>query len=369
MGYTSGLLDLSIKMFKGKEGLIQLKEEWNRIHASLKHPTYYQDWRWVSTLQKCLIDDPLYFIVLYRRNEVAVILPLHLRSTVKAGIKHYYLSFPYHNHVVLSDALIDSSLVEDKDFQDILYFLETQKEFKWDYIRLSGIYDRSPFRDILVSSELELEQVSANAFFDWKEGRYDLTLSKKFIKNIKRLKSKAEGDCGEVQARFINAAADLPSAFETFLELEASGWKGEAGTSTAIKHHTRLVSFYRELLDVFSMTDSFQVNLLEINGVPAAGQMCIKSGDTWFILKVGYNDDLKQYGAGNILMLAFLDRIDGDNAASELNLVTSPAWAERWHLNQRPVYAVQHFNSSLKGRLSKVMKNSKQKIKGMINNK
>ena len=42
-------------------------------------------------------------------------MPLHLRVDNKAGIKHNYLSFPYHNHVVLSDALVDSSLIGERD--------------------------------------------------------------------------------------------------------------------------------------------------------------------------------------------------------------------------------------------------------------
>ena len=50
-------------------------------------------------------------------------------------------------------------------------------------------------------------------------------------------------------------------------------------------------------------------------------------------------------------MLAFLERVSAQPGITELNLVTSPAWADRWHLNKRPVFAVQHFNNNIKGRL------------------
>ncbi len=367
--HVSGLSDLSITMVKGMEGLQALKDDWERLHAGMEHPAYHQDWRWMVALQQCLIESPLHFVVLLRRNRTAAILPLQLRAETKAGIKHRYLSFPYHNHVVLSDALVDSGLIGEMDFREILYFLENQREFSWDFIKLSGIYERSPLRDLLPQSGLELEEVASNAYFNWDSGRYDVTLSKKFIKNIQRLANKAGQELGPLSASYVNDTKNLPAAYETFLELEASGWKGESGTSTAIKHNPQLVSFYRQLLDSFSSDGSFQINLLEINGVPAAGQMCARSGHTWYIMKVGYNDELKQYGAGNILMLSFLERVSAQDGISELNLVTSPPWAQRWHLNTRPVFAVQHFNNHFKGRLTKVMKHSNRMLKGIMGGK
>lgn len=365
MVHMSGLADLSITMEKGMAGLEAIKEDWVKLYAAQKHPAYHQDWRWMASLQRCLIDQPLNFVVLRRRNQVALILPLHLRSMVKAGISQNYLSFPYHNHVVLSDALVQGDYVEDTDFKEMLFFLETQKEFKWDHLKFSGIYSRSPLPDILMQSGLELNEIASNAYFSLGPERYDVNLSKKFIKNIKRLTTKAANELGDIETLYVNDVVTLPDAFEAFLDLEASGWKGEAGTSTAIKHNPQLVKFYRHLMESFSKDGSFQINLLKIDGVPAAGQMCIRSGGTWFILKIAYNDDLKRFGAGNILMLSFLEALHSEGEITELNLVTSPPWADRWHLNKRPVFSLQYFNKNFKGRLTKVMSHSNKILKGI----
>jgi CelD/BcsL family acetyltransferase involved in cellulose biosynthesis len=359
--------DWTITVIKGMEGLQAIKQDWIRIYSGLERPAYHLDWRWMMSIQSCLIDQELYFLVMRRRDIVVLILPLHLRSSVRAGIKHSFLSFPYHNHVVLSDVLLDSDQVEKGGVRVILDFLETQKALKWDYIKLAGIYERSPLRDLLLEADLKLEEVSSNAYFDWKSGKYDETLSKKFIKNIRRLFTKAEKEQGVVQTRFVNNIDELPDAFIEFLDLEASGWKGESGTSTAIKQSPRLVAFYREVMERFSEDGTFQINLLEINSIPAAGQLCIKSGCAWYILKVGYNDSLKQYGPGNILMLSFLEYVSADPGCSELNLVTSPVWANRWHLKKRPVYSTKHYNTNIKGRLSRFLRYSNRKFKGLVN--
>lgn len=363
MGCSSEKDDPVITVLRGEDGLGQLKEAWQKIHSGLSCPGYHRDWRWMASLQRHLMDEPLVFVVLRRHGRVAIILPLQLRSGGAAGFKHRFISFPYHNHIVLSDALIDPSVAEERDLARLFAFLETQKEFKWNHMRLNGMVEGSLLHGALVASGYEPEQTSFNAYFDWPTGKYDATLSKKHIRNTRRLTQKAESELGPVQVRFVSGPAELPDALETFFELEASGWKGEKGTSTAIKNDERLIVFYRDLLTRFSEDKSFQINLLEINGVPAAGQMCIRCGSVWYILKVGYNDRLKQYGAGNALMLACLERLSQDAEISELNLVTSPAWADRWHLNKRPVYSLQHFNRGIGGRMLKALRDSKRKLK------
>ena len=363
---VAGQGSLTISMVKGLRGLQAIKPDWDRIHSRLENSTYHQDWRWMAALQERLIEQPIYFVVLKRGSHVVAILPLQLRKMTKAGITIDHLSFPHHSHVVLSDALVDLKQVGETDFEAILDFLEQQSEFRWDEIQLVGIERRALIREWLARCGIELEEVSSSAYFDWPEGSFDTNLSKKFIKNIRRLASKSQEECGPLCTRWVNDQRSLPAAFEEFLELEASGWKGEQGTSTAIKHSPDLVRFYRQLLDSFGEDGAFQINLLEIGGIPAAGQMCVSSQHSLFILKVAYNDDLRKYGPGNILMLNLLELLSGGSAFRELNLVTAPVWADRWHLNKRSVFAMQHFNRNVAGRLSKAMMYSRRILKDVI---
>lgn len=147
------------------------------------------------------------------------------------------------------------------------------------------------------------------------------------------------------------------------MDLEASGWKGDKGKKTAIRHHADLVAFYKELQRSFSADNSFAVNILEIGDEAAAAQLCIRCGAVWYILKIAYQDDLGKYGSGNILMLEFLQQASLDHEVTEVNLVTSPPWADRWHLEKRHVYCYRHFNMSIKGQLARAIDGVKNKIK------
>lgn len=357
---------LTISIHKGIKGLESIKESWIELYVDLSHKAYYQDWHWMFLLLKWLIKDPVYFLVLHKNEKIALILPLQERQETNAGVRQQYFSFPTHNHIVLSDALINAEMVGEEDFKHLITNLTHHTDVHWSYLQLNSLSASSDFLRAAQACDFHTSETSSSAYFDWPNGNFDETLSKKFIKNIRRLGKRAENKEGLVEAFFVNEASALDQAFETFLDLEASGWKGESGTSTAIKHHSDLVSFYRDLAASFSRDGSFQINILEIGGRPDAAQMCIRVSSTWYILKVAYLEEMKVYGAGNLLMLKFLEYASDEAAITEVNLLTSPAWADRWHLKKRPVFCLQYFNSSVKGRLTEAYINTKNKMKALI---
>ncbi|MCU7845666.1 MAG: GNAT family N-acetyltransferase [Candidatus Thiodiazotropha sp. (ex Monitilora ramsayi)] len=357
--------ELRITVQRGIEGLEKIRDIWADLYQQISQPAYYQDWRWMYLLVKWLIKHPIYFAVLYKHDKAVLILPLQSSVVSHPGINQTVLCFPTHNHIVLSDALVDDNKVEIEDFH---YFLEyvKKKSIEWNTLSLSNVCEDSEFYKLCRLSDFYISPTSFNAYFHCPKGKLDESLSKKFIKNIKRLGRRAEKDIGSVEASFIHQPEDIDSAFSAFLELESSGWKGVNGTSTAIAHHEELVSFYSELAKSFADDGSFQVNLLRIGGIPAAAQFCIRVRCVWYVLKVAYNDKMKSYGAGNLLMLSFLEYVSADPSVTEVNLVTSPDWADRWHLNKRPVYTMQFFNGNIKGHLCEVYFNAKSKMKALM---
>jgi CelD/BcsL family acetyltransferase involved in cellulose biosynthesis len=353
-------------VYQGLEGLENLRECWAELFNKVPEPTYYQDWRWIFALLTHLIEDPVYFVTLRKQGRTVMILPLQLRLEKKAGFRKRFLSFLSHNHIVLSDSLVDVDKLDHDDMPRLLGFLTSQSEFKWSYIQLKGLCENSQLYQLLKKSGMKCELISHSAYFDWPEGSYDKTLSKKFIKNIRRLGNRAERETGSSQIEYVSAPDRLRDAYETFTQLEASGWKGENGTSTAIKHDEKLISFYRHLIESFSVDGSCQINILRLGGEPTAAQLCIKTGSSWYILKIAFSENYKQYGVGNLLMLNFLEHVSLEADTTELCLVTSPLWADRWHLKKRGVYMINHYNSNLTGRLSRTVKNSKKKLKVLI---
>ncbi len=343
------------ELYIGLEGLQQLKDDWVMLLRSVESPAYYQDWRWMYAVVKWLIAAPVFFITIKKSGRTVLILPLQADSILKGGIRYKVLRFPTHNHIRLSDLICDTTAVDQDDLNSVFSYLTKHDPCAWRFLELKGINANSQFRKLIEMSGETLDEQSSNAYFKVENSNFEQGLSKKFLKNIERLAKKAESEVGGIEASFNMDRENLHSILEVFLEVEASGWKGDGGTSTAIKNHSELVSFYKEVLDLFSEDNSFAINLLYFGDKPAAAQLCIRCEHAWYILKIGYEESLKKYGPGNILMLRFLTEVSRDESIKEVNLVTSPDWASRWHLETRPVFGYRHFNNDLMGSVSKVI--------------
>ena len=317
-------------------------------------------------LVKSLMEETIYFVTVSRDDRIEMILPIQKSVLSKRNIKFHTITFPKHKHIVLSGALINYEVMTKEDFIGMLDSLRSYDQFNWSFMEFTGISENSDLFNIFLADEKWLVQYTENAYFDCLNGSFEKSLSKKFLRNIKRLAQRIELEQGPVSVRFIHDPHGLQDAYKIFLDLESSGWKGENGTNSAIKHSHRLVSFYQDLICQFSEDGSLLINILYINSHPAAAQLCVKTANVWYILKIGYEEKYREYGAGNLLMLKFLEHASTDHDISEINLVTAPEWADRWHLQKRNVYNFRHYNSNLKGRFAKEIMRAKKVLDEII---
>jgi CelD/BcsL family acetyltransferase involved in cellulose biosynthesis len=86
-----------------------------------------------------------------------------------------------------------------------------------------------------------------------------------------------------------------PAAFDRFLELEASGWKGAERTAMASCGDADV---FRAICGAFARKGRLQLLVLEAAGRPLAMQCNMRAGDTLFSFKVAYDERLKRYAPG-----------------------------------------------------------------------
>jgi hypothetical protein len=197
--------------------------------------------------------------------------------------------------------------------------------------RLKFIFpERSNTASLFQGQALRHIKCNKNAYFDChSEAALTSKASSKMLRNVKRFHNKAKAQFPDLSFTVIADTDKLDDAVQTFLETEASGWKGE--NESAILQDRHLTGFYSELAILFSATGSLRINLLKTGNSTIASQFCIVSGETCYILKIAYNEVYKHLGIGNILLKDFLFHCIADNKISEVNLVTAPIWSDRWH--------------------------------------
>lgn len=99
--------------------------------------------------------------------------------------------------------------------------------------------------------------------------QHPLLPSESFVHNIPRQRRRLEQK-GILKHTVAQTTLELSMAFEEFLTLEASGWKGVSGTKTALLYSPIEADFMREMVAQLGKVGKFQIHALRLNNHPIA---------------------------------------------------------------------------------------------------
>jgi hypothetical protein len=346
--------DVSITFYQGMDGLDSLREAWNKIVSGMIRRYFFHLWEWYKCYLKCLEPDPnkiLFFLFTKGETPVAIF-PLQFTSIYLRGLKLRALAFPSHDHMPLCDIICHRDALELPLFQLLVQHLQKQQE-SWDVLYLPHLLEEA-------CAIKAIQQHPPSAFLSRREGgcdcidvtgtyeAYSQRLSGKFRYNLKRTRQHLNQLPG-VRFTFAQEGLDLDEGLDAFMDVEASGWKGFQGTGTAIKLQPRLVSFYRELTNVFSVSRRVAINTLHADGKCIAAQFCLLTDDIVYMLKIGYHEDYKRYAPGKHLVDLFIRRYMENCTVKSINFVAQREWHADWKPKTIDISKLYIFNTSLAG--------------------
>ena len=124
----------------------------------------------------------------------------------------------------------------------------------------------------------------------------------------KRLASKGRKMRREHDATFslVQSPAALEAELRAGFAVEASGWKGAAGTAVLCSPETE--RFYRDVAAAFAARGELRTSSLTIDGQLAAWHLHILHAGRLHVLKFGYDERFRSLSPGNVLVLAILER-------------------------------------------------------------
>jgi CelD/BcsL family acetyltransferase involved in cellulose biosynthesis len=118
------------------------------------------------------------------------------------------------------------------------------------------------------------------------------------------------------------------SALETFLTLEASGWKGKRGT--ALLQHEGDASFIRRAAPALAETGQCEIVTLRAAAVPVAAAIVLRHRDRAFYFKLGVDERFAKFSPGVQLTLELTRHLCAD---PEIQLADSTASADHPMIN------------------------------------
>lgn len=159
-------------------------------------------------------------------------------------------------------------------------------------------------------------------------------LGAKKLKELRRQRHRLE-EHGPVSFDVARKPDEIGPALETFLQLEASGWKGKRGT--ALIQHAGDATFIRRAVPALAETAQCEIITLRAGKIPVAAGIVLRHQDRAFFFKLGIDEGFAKYSPGVQLTLDLTRHLcadpaiaSADSTASADHPMINPIWRGRF---------------------------------------
>jgi CelD/BcsL family acetyltransferase involved in cellulose biosynthesis len=176
---------------------------------------------------------------------------------------------------------------------------------------------------------------------------YEKRVPSKRLREVRRRRRKLEA-LGEVTVSFVQPSAEeLPPLLDEGFQVEGSGWKSEQGTAILSSPSTE--GFYREVARWAAERGWLNLAFLRLDGRVAAFDMCLEAHGRVYVLKGGFDTELRSFGPRNILLHDSLRRAFASGMRSYEFLGADDDYKLPWATGARNCLRLQAFPQSATG--------------------
>jgi CelD/BcsL family acetyltransferase involved in cellulose biosynthesis len=146
-------------------------------------------------------------------------------------------------------------------------------------------------------------------------------LGAKKLKELRRQRNRL-AEHGPVHFDVARTPAEMATAVETFLTLEASGWKGRRGT--ALSQDDGDAAFVRRATSALAETGQCEIVTLRTGETPVAAAIVLRHQDRAFYFKLGVDERFAKFSPGVQLTLELTRYLCADPAISMVDSTAAP---------------------------------------------
>lgn len=260
----------------------------------------------------------------------------------KAGYRHLpikYYSLWRHMHCFLSTPLIRLGW-EQECLRVFFSWLSKQTLgryiFQFDQIAAEGAFFLH-LKQFVQQNRLKIDVVESyvrpllQSTLDG-ESYMRAAMSSKHLKDLRKKLTKLE-QVGVVQYQMLTELNQLGSWLESFLQLEASGWKGRSDTAMRGREKEKL--FFSAITANALNQDKLMFLKMSLDDKPIAMHCGFKGGKGAFSFKIAYDESFAKYSPGVLLEMEYIRHIQDhseiewvDSCSMPGNVMLSRIWME-----------------------------------------
>lgn len=202
----------------------------------------------------------------------------------------------------------------------------------------------------LVSTSARYERAMLRA--PWTTDAYlAQSMRGKHRKDLRRRRARLE-ETGAVRFETLGGGDDLDAWTEEFLSIEASGWKGAAGT--ALKQDSASAQFFRDAVHRANAEGALQFFRFRLDGRTLGSAVNFRAGAVSFAFKIAYDEEFARYSPGVMIEIEIMKALERDGG---VDLIDSCAKAEHPMIDRlwRERRVISAINISRRDPASKIM--------------
>lgn len=218
-------------------------------------------------------------------------------------------------------------LASSESDESLVYFQSLPADGLFHHLLIDVLYSRKLF--------FFLEQRYTRALYKHPENPFeyiDAQFSGKSQKHLRRQKELLR-EKGTFEARKLEARDDITDWAESFLRLEALGWKGKSGTAlSSVESHA---AFFREATQAAHKRNRLNMSGLFLGEQMIAGRTEFRAGDGSYLFKIAFDEAYAKHSPGTLLEIECIqngvkgDAVWVDSCTSADNRVYKRIWMHR----------------------------------------
>ena len=169
---------------------------------------------------------------------------------------------------------------------------------------------------------------------------------KSLQQNITRYLNRIEKENLKLLFIKLSQPDELKQGLSRYGLLESLGWKGTTGT--AIHPDNSQGLFYNDVIQSFGLSGQASIYELYLNGELAASRLCINNNEMNIMLKTTYNEEMKQFSPGRILLYKMLEKEFEEMNCQKIEFYTNASKDQiDWSSSTRDIYHFEIFRNRI----------------------
>ncbi|MGE0179143.1 MAG: GNAT family N-acetyltransferase [Sphingomonas sp.] len=312
------------------EALIGLKDEWTALAAAASEPNpYYEHW-FVSAAAAAAPDVQM--LAVRRGPRVIGLMPLAAeRGYAKLPVR--FIANWRHDQMFVGMPLVAAG-EEEAFWRAALALLDATG---WAaLLHLRSVVENGPVhRGLIATRDCAVAYREVRAFLDSTlspEAYFEQAVRAKKRKELRRQRNRL-GEIGPLVSRCLGRGDDLGEWCDTYLRLERSGWKGEAGTAFACSPPR--AQFFRDAVAGADAAGRLQFRRLDVGDRTVAMLVNFLAPPGSFSFKTVFDEQFARFSPGVLIQQENLAILDDpalrwmDSCAAEDHPMIDSLWTER----------------------------------------